>query len=47
LPENIKKALGKENAKMVEQIIKDRKLDMNTKEGKDELIKIILEIGKK
>ena len=32
---------------MVEQIIKEKNLDMTTKEGKDELIKIILEMGKK
>ena len=47
IPENVKKALGKEKAKMVEQIIKEKNLDMTTKEGKDELIKIILEMGKK
>ena len=51
IPENMKKelekALGKDKAKMVEQIIKEKKLDMTTKEGKDELIKIILEMGKK
>ena len=47
LPENVKKALGKEKAKMVEQIIEEKNLDMTTKEGKDELIKIILEMGKK
>ena len=47
IPENVKKALGKEKAKMVEQIIKENNLDMTTKEGKDELIKIIKEMGKK
>jgi hypothetical protein len=47
IPENVKKALGKDMVKVIENIIIEKNLDMNTKEGKEELIKIIQEMGKK
>ena len=39
--------MGKDKAKMVEQIIKDNKIDMKTKEGQLQLLQIIKEMGKK
>lgn len=47
LPEGLKKKMGKDKAKMVEQIIKDNKIDMKTKEGQLQLLQIIKEMGKK
>ena len=48
IPENMKKALvkslGKDLVKVIENIITDRKIDINTKEGKEELVKIIKEM---
>ena len=50
-PENMKKALeqslGKDKVKILEHIIKDKKIDISTKEGKDELFKIIQEMTEK
>ena len=38
--------MGKDKAKMVEQIIKEKKLDISTKEGQLQLLQIIKEMGK-
>ena len=44
---DIKKKLGKKNVDMIQQIVIDNKIDMKTQEGREKLLKIITEMGKR
>lgn len=42
-----KNLIGKDKVKLIEQIIKDNKIDMSTKEGQQQLLQIITSMGKR
>lgn len=48
LPDELKKKIGdKEKVKLLEEVIKQNKIDMRTKEGQQKLLEILQQFGKK